>query len=60
VATCTTDVRAFHFFGHGQTTCFGPVAQNIHAFNERVSIASVIHTAKTYALFLARWYGVSE
>lgn len=60
IATCTTDVRAFHFFGKGQATCFGPIAENIHAANERVNIESIIHVAKTYALMLARWCGLVE
>ena len=55
VSTATTDLRAFVHFGNGQATCFGPIAENIHGDNERVDIASVIHTAKSYALFLARW-----
>ncbi len=38
----------------------GPEAENIHAANERVKIASVIDTAKVYALFLARWCGLVE
>lgn len=60
ISTCTTDLRAFHFFGKGAATCFGPVAENIHAANERVNIESVIHTAKVYALFLAHWCGLAE
>lgn len=60
VSTCTTDLRSFVHFGQGQATCFGPVAENIHAENERVRIDSIIHTAKVYALFLARWCGVCE
>ena len=59
IATCTTDLRAFQHFGLGQATCYGPVAENIHAANERVKIDSVIHVAKTYALFLARWCGLA-
>lgn len=59
-STCYTDVRAFQFFARGQATCFGPVAQDIHAPNERVLIDSVIHTAKVYTLFLARWCGLTE
>lgn len=55
VSTATTDLRSFVHFGNGQATCFGPIAENIHGDNERVHIASVIHTAKAYALFLARW-----
>jgi acetylornithine deacetylase len=59
-STATTDVRVFQQFGRGQATCYGPVAENIHAANERVNIESIIHTAKVYALFLARWCGLKE
>ena len=60
IATCTTDLRAFHFFGKGQCTCFGPSGGNYHGANEWVDIKSIIHTAKTYALFAARWCGLSD
>jgi acetylornithine deacetylase len=60
IATCTTDLRAFHFFGKGQATCFGPTGGSYHGANEWVDIESIIHTAKTYALFLSRWCGLSE
>ena len=59
-ATCTTDLRAFAHFGQGQATCYGPVARHIHAANESVNIDSIIHTARIYALFLARWCGLAE
>lgn len=59
-ATCTTDLRAFHLWGRQQATCFGPVAKNIHGYNECVSLDSVIHVAKTYALFLSRWCDMIE
>lgn len=59
-STATTDLKAFVHYGQGQATCFGPRAENIHAENERVDIGSVIHTAKAYALFLARWCGLKE
>lgn len=60
ISTCTTDLRAFHFFGKGQPTCFGPVAENIHGTDERVNLESVMHVARTYALFLARWCLLTE
>ena len=60
ISTCTTDLRAFCLYGQGQATCFGPVAENIHAVNERVRLDSVLHTAKAYALFMARWCGLVE
>ena len=58
LCTATTDLRAFFHYGRGQATCFGPIAENIHAGNERVHIGSIMHTAKVYALFLSRWCGV--
>lgn len=60
VSTCTTDLRAFHHFGTGQPTCYGPVAENIHGVDERVEIDSIIQVAKTYALFLARWCQLTD
>ena len=59
-ATCTTDLRAFQFFGRGQATCYGPVAKDIHGFNECVDLDSVIHIARAYALFLSRWCVITE
>lgn len=60
VSTATTDLRTFVQFGKGQATCFGPVAENIHAADERVNIASIVHTAKVYTLFMARWCGLKD
>lgn len=60
IANCTTDLRAFIHFGRGQATCYGPIAENIHAANERVNIDSVMRVAREYALFLARWCGLVE
>lgn len=59
-ATCTTDLRAFMSYGKGSATCYGPIAENIHAANERVNLESIVHTAKAYALFLARWCELVE
>jgi acetylornithine deacetylase len=60
ISTATTDVRAYHHYAGAPATCYGPVAENIHAANERVKIESVIQTAKVYALFLARWCGLVD
>ncbi|BCR03550.1 acetylornithine deacetylase [Desulfuromonas versatilis] len=60
ISTCTTDLRAFHFFGKGVGTCYGPVAENIHGANERVNIDSILQVARAYALFLARWCHLAE
>lgn len=60
IATCTTDLRAYVHYGVGQATCYGPVAENIHGPDECVNIQSVIHVARAYALFLARWCRLTE
>ena len=60
IATCTTDLRAFYHYGKNQPTCFGPVAENIHGIDERVNIDSIMHVARTYALFLTRWCLLAE
>jgi acetylornithine deacetylase len=60
ISTATTDVRAYHHYTQAPATCYGPVAENGHAADERVRIDSVIDTAKVYALFLARWCGLVE
>ncbi len=60
VATCTTDLRAFHFFGNAQATCYGPEAKNIHGANESVAIDSMLQVARAYALFACRWCGLVE
>lgn len=59
-STATTDLRAFVHYGHGQATCFGPEAEKIHSVDERVNVNSVLHTARAYALFLARWCHLVE
>jgi len=55
ISTCTTDLRAFHWYTNSQPTCYGPIAENIHGIDERVNLESVMQVARTYALFLARW-----
>lgn len=55
LSTCTTDLRAFHFYSRTAGTCYGPVAKNIHGVDECVDIESIRHVLKTYALFISRW-----
>ena len=58
--TCTTDLRAYMVHGRAVGTCYGPVAERIHGADERVRLDSVVHTARAYALFLARWCGLTR
>ena len=59
LSTCTTDLRAFHFYNRTGGTCYGPVARNIHGVDESVNMESVRQTLKTYALFISRWCEIS-
>jgi acetylornithine deacetylase len=60
ISTAGSDLCVYHSFTDAQATTFGPVAENIHGPNERVNIKSILHTAKVYALFLARWCELVE
>jgi len=55
LATCTTDLRAFHFYSKTSGTCYGPIGNSIHGVDEGVDIESVRHVLKAYALFASRW-----
>ncbi|GGA69983.1 acetylornithine deacetylase [Pseudoclavibacter endophyticus] len=54
------DGRVFVNYGNIPTLVYGPVSENIHAFDERVSVESIRKCTKSIALFLASWCGVSE
>lgn len=58
LSTCTTDLRAFHFYNRTVGTCYGPIAKRIHGIDECVNIDSILQTLKTYALFISRWCGL--
>lgn len=54
------DGRVFVNYGNMPTLVYGPVSENIHGFDERVSIESIRRCTKSVALFLASWCGVAE
>ncbi len=59
-STATTDCRFFQLYGNTPATCYGPIAENIHGFNERVSIDSTLEVAQVLAVFMAHWCGLEE
>lgn len=55
--TALTDTRFYGPYGI-PSLCWGPVAENIHGFDERVDLASVRRTTEVIALFIADWCGL--
>jgi len=52
------DGRVFVIYDGIPCLVYGPYSENIHGFNERVSLDSVRRVTKTLALFVASWCGV--
>jgi len=51
------DTRVYALYDGIPALCYGPYSQNIHGFDERVSLASVKRITGTIALFIAEWCG---
>jgi acetylornithine deacetylase len=49
------DARVFMVYGDCPCLVYGPYSENIHGFDERVSLNSVRKITKTIALFIADW-----
>jgi len=58
--TGTTDARFFGLYAGIPAMVYGPISQDIHAYDERVELESVRRITQTIALFMADWCGVSE
>lgn len=54
------DGRVFVNYAGIPTLVYGPVTENIHGFDERVSVESIRRCTKAIALFVAEWCGVEE
>lgn len=54
------DGRVFMLYGDCPALVYGPQSENVHGFDERVSIDSIRQVTKTLALFIARWCGTSK
>jgi acetylornithine deacetylase len=52
------DARVHALYDGIPALCYGPISQNIHAFDERVSVASLKRITTAMALFVAEWCGV--
>ena len=56
--TCTTDTRFFGLYADTPALVYGPHAEAIHGFNERVSLESIKRVTMATALFIADWCGL--
>tara|TARA_R110000751_G_scaffold8822_5_gene34060 strand:- start:389 stop:1681 length:1293 start_codon:yes stop_codon:yes gene_type:complete len=56
--TATTDARFFGLYADTPTLVYGPKAEAIHGFNERVDLESVRRVTQATALFIADWCGL--
>lgn len=54
------DARVFMLYGDTPCLVYGPYSENIHAFDERVSLPSVKRITGTIALFIAQWCGLER
>lgn len=56
--TATTDARFFGLYADIPALVYGPTAERIHGFNERVELESVRRVTQSIALFVADWCGL--
>jgi acetylornithine deacetylase len=58
--TATTDSRFFGLYADIPALVYGPTAEAIHGFNERVSLDSTRRITRSIALFIADWCGLEH
>ena len=56
--TATTDARFFGLYGATPALVYGPRAEAIHGFDERVELESMRRVTQATALFIADWCGL--
>jgi acetylornithine deacetylase len=56
--TGTTDARFYGLYAGIPALVYGPTAENIHAFDERVDLESMRRVTQTLAIFIAEWCGI--
>jgi acetylornithine deacetylase len=59
-STALTDGRIYGHFYKMPTLVYGPVAENIHSFDERVELESVRKITQVVAIFIAEWCGLEQ
>lgn len=57
--TALTDTRFYGLYYGMPALCWGPKAENIHGFDERVELDSMRKCMETIALFVADWCGLA-
>ncbi|MCK6450701.1 MAG: ArgE/DapE family deacylase [Alphaproteobacteria bacterium] len=58
--TGTTDARFFGLYADIPALVYGPTADSIHGFDEKVDLESVRRVTQTMALFVAEWCGLER
>jgi acetylornithine deacetylase len=58
--TGTTDARFFGLYADTPALVYGPTADSIHGFDEKVDLESVRRCTQAMALFVAEWCGVDR
>jgi acetylornithine deacetylase len=58
VMACYLDAAVFSVHGRIPALVYGPIAENIHGIDERVSLSSLKRVTKALALFAADWCGI--
>ena len=58
--TALTDTRFYGLYYGIPAFCFGPRAENIHGFDERVHLDSLREVTEILAVFIARWCGLNR
>ncbi len=52
------DTRVYALYDRVPALCYGPISENIHGFDERVSLTSLRRVTTAMTLFVAEWCGV--
>lgn len=59
-STALDDARTFGIFQNTPAFVYGPKAERIHAFDERVNLESMRKITQSVALFIAEWCGLED